>query len=99
RVSWDQERRRELDARLAAAEERLRFSRDLHDTFGRTLSTVAVKAELAAELASRGKDGAVEEMREVRRVAEEALKEMRELVAGIRSPELSVELEGARSLL
>lgn len=99
RVSWDQERRRELDARLAVAEERLSFSRDLHDTVGRTLSTVAVKAELAAELASRGKDGAAEEMREVRRIAEDALREVRELVAGIRAPNLETELAGARSLL
>ena len=99
RVSWDQERRRELDARLAVAEERLSFSRDLHDTVGRTLSTVAVKAELAAELASRGKDVAAEEMREVRRIAEDALREVRELVAGIRAPNLETELAGARSLL
>jgi len=99
RVSWDQERRRELDARLAVAEERLSFSRDLHDTVGRTLSSVAVKAELAAELASRGKDVAAEEMREVRRIAEDALREVRELVAGIRAPNLETELAGARSLL
>ena len=42
-------------ARLAVAEERLRISRDLHDVFGRTLATVALKSELAAELARRGR--------------------------------------------
>ena len=41
-----------LRADLAVAEERLRFSRDLHDIFGRTLTTVAVKSDLAAELAA-----------------------------------------------
>ncbi len=98
-VFWEQERRREIDARLAVAEERLSFSRDLHDTFGRTLATVAVKSELAAELARRGRPGAAEEMLEVRQVAEVALREMRELVAGFRAPDLGAELAGARALL
>ena len=99
RVFWEQERRRQVDARLAVAEERLSFSRDLHDTFGRTLATVAVKSELAAELASRGRPGAAAEMLEVRQIAEDALREMRELVAGFRAPDLGSELAGARSLL
>jgi len=99
RVFWEQERRREVDARLAVAEERLSFSRDLHDTFGRTLATVAVKSELAAELVSRGRPGADKEMLEVRQIAEDALREMRELVAGFRAPDLAAELAGARSLL
>ena len=41
-VVWEIDRSRVLHARLAVAEERLRFSRDLHDVFGRTLSVVAV---------------------------------------------------------
>ncbi|NLF05374.1 MAG: sensor histidine kinase [Actinomycetales bacterium] len=99
RVFWEQEHRREVDARLAVAEERLGFSRDLHDTVGRTLATVAVKSELAAELATRGKPEAAHEMLEVRQIAEDALREMRELVAGFRAPDLEAELAGARSLL
>ncbi|HEY8762841.1 MAG TPA: histidine kinase, partial [Solirubrobacteraceae bacterium] len=34
-------------ARLAVAEERERFARDLHDLLGHTLSVIALKAELA----------------------------------------------------
>ncbi|WP_114558228.1 sensor histidine kinase [Desertihabitans aurantiacus] len=87
-------------AQLAIAEERLRISRDLHDVFGRTLATVAVKSELAAELARRGRgERAAEEMAAVRAVADEAGKEVRRIVAGVRSSDLRQELVGARSLL
>jgi two-component system, NarL family, sensor histidine kinase DesK len=98
-VVWEQERNRVLHARLAVAEERLRFSRDLHDVFGRTLSVVAVKSELAAELAARGRPGAEEQMLEVRRIAQDALREVRAVVAGYRSADLAAELAGARSVL
>ena len=96
---------RELDeandaqARLAVAEERLRFSRDVHDILGRRLSTIAVQAELAATLSARGDERAAERMLEVRGVAHEALREARELARGYRPTDLHKELEGARSLL
>lgn len=98
-VVWEQERRREVDARLAVAEERLRFSRDLHDVFGRTLSTVAVKSELAAAFAERGDPRGVTEMQQVRALAEDALKEVREVVQGYRAADLGTELAGAREIL
>ncbi|MBD5787811.1 sensor histidine kinase [Cellulosimicrobium terreum] len=98
-VVWEQERNRVVHARLAVAEERLRFSRDLHDVFGRTLSVVAVKSELAAELAARGRPGAEEQMLEVRRIAQDALREVRAVVVGYRSADLAAELAGARSVL
>jgi len=62
-VMWELDRSREAQARLAVAEERLRFSRDLHDTLGRNLSVVALKSELAVRLARRGDGGAVAEWR------------------------------------
>ncbi|MEE3921680.1 histidine kinase [Micromonospora sp. BRA006-A] len=40
-------------ARLAAAEERLRFARDVHDLLGHDLTVIALKAELAERLAPR----------------------------------------------
>ncbi|CAM3456886.1 sensor histidine kinase [Occultella aeris] len=98
-VVWEQEQRRAVDARLAVAEERLRFSRDLHDVFGRTLSTVAVKSELAAELARRGDDRAPDQMLEVRQLAQDALREVRAVVEGYRAADLSTELAGAREIL
>ena len=86
-------------ARLAVAEERLRFSRDLHDVFGRTLSAVALKAELAAAQADRGRPDAAATMREVQAIATGALGEVREVVRGYRESDLATELAGARSLL
>lgn len=85
---------------LAVAEERLRFSRDLHDIFGRTLTAVAVKADLAAELATAGQvERATSEMREVHDLADEGLREVRDVVAGYRAVDLGAELKGARAML
>jgi two-component system sensor histidine kinase DesK len=93
------DRARQVEAALAVAEERLRFSRDLHDVVGRTLSVVALKAELAAQLAKRGRGEAVDEMLEVRRIAQDSLAEMRAVVGGYRAADLGSELAGARALL
>jgi two-component system sensor histidine kinase DesK len=98
-VVWELDRSRHVQASLAIAEERLRFARDLHDVVGRTLSVVALKSELAAQLARRGRAEAVEEMLEVRRIAQDSLAELRAVVRGYRSANLDVELAGARSLL
>lgn len=84
---------------LAVAEERLRFSRDVHDVLGRHLSTIAVRSELAATLADRGDPRAVEAMLEVRGSAHEALREARALARGYRRTDFPTEVEGARSLL
>jgi two-component system, NarL family, sensor histidine kinase DesK len=84
---------------LAVAEERLRFSRDVHDVLGRRLSTIAVQAELAATLAERSDERSAARMLEVRSIAHEALREARELARGYRTTDLHQELEGARSLL
>ena len=98
-VVWELDRGRAAAARLAVAEERLRFSRDLHDVVGRNLSVIAVKSELAGRLAQRGEDGAAAEMQEVRRIAHDSLKEMRDVVRGYRTADLDAELAGARSVL
>lgn len=98
-VVWELDRSRQVQASLAVAEERLRFARDLHDVVGRTLSTVALKAELAAQLAKRGRDEAIDEMLEVRRIAQDSLAELRAVVGGYRTADLDAELAGARSLL
>jgi two-component system, NarL family, sensor histidine kinase DesK len=90
---------RRAQGQLAVVQERLRFSRDVHDVLGRRLSTIAVQSELAATLAERGDARAAEQMLEVRGVAHEALREARELARGYRSTDFAQELEGARSLL
>jgi two-component system, NarL family, sensor histidine kinase DesK len=89
----------ETEARLAVAEERLRFGRDLHDVLGRNLSVIALKSELAAQLAQRGAASAVDQMVEVQRIAHESQREMREMVRGYREADLHGELAGARGVL
>ncbi len=92
-------RARATQARLAVAEERLRFGRDLHDVLGRNLAVVALKSELAAELARRGREEAVAQMEEVQRIAQESQREIRAVVRGYRTADLHAELAGARSVL
>jgi two-component system sensor histidine kinase DesK len=93
------ERGRDVQARLAVAEERLRFARDLHDVMGRNLSAIAVKGQLAAELVRRGRVEAAEEVTGISRIADESLRELRGVVGGYRSASLPGELAGARSVL
>jgi two-component system, NarL family, sensor histidine kinase DesK len=93
------ERTRGVQLQLAVAEERLRFSRDLHDVMGRNLSAIAVKSQLAGELVRRGRPEAADEVADVRRLAEDSLREVREVVRGHRSTDLTGELAGARSVL
>ncbi|OMI88047.1 sensor histidine kinase [Streptomyces sp. M1013] len=90
---------KETRARLAVAEERLRFGRDLHDVMGRNLAVIALKSELAVQLSRRGRPEAVEQMIEVQRIAQESQREVRDVVRGYREAALEVELAGARGVL
>lgn len=98
-VMWKLEAARDVQARLAVAEERLRFGRDMHDVLGRNLAVIALKGELAVQLARRGRAEAVDQMVEVQRIAQESQREVREVVRGYREADLQVELAGARSIL
>jgi two-component system sensor histidine kinase DesK len=98
-VLWEAERARETEARLAVAEERLRFGRDLHDVMGRNLAVIALKSELAVQLARRGRPEAVEQMIEVQRIAQESQREVRAVVRGYREADLTAELAGAQGVL
>lgn len=90
---------REELARLAVAEERLRFARDLHDLLGQSLSTITLKNELARALVPTQPERAIAEMAEAIGVARTALREVREAVTGYRQPTLATELANARVLL
>jgi signal transduction histidine kinase len=79
--------RREKD--LAVAEERLRLSRDLHDSVTQELYSVMMYAEAAVELLSSGEtQGAVGHVRALRDTAQQALQEMRMLVFDLHRPTL-----------
>ena len=99
RAVYELDEARETRARLAVAEERLRFGRDLHDVLGRNLAVIALKSELAVQLARRGRPEAEEQMIEVQRIAQESQREVREVVRGYREADLGAELSGARGVL
>ena len=86
-------------ARLAVAEERERFARDLHDLLGHSLSVIALKAELAGRLLADAPADAAREVGELEQVARTALGEVREAVSGYHQPTLAGELAGARMAL
>lgn len=93
-------RTRDVAARLAVAEERLRFSRDLHDVLGRNLTVIALKSELAVALQQQGQQAqAAAQMAEVQRIAKESQDEVRAVVRGYRTANLLTEIDGARSVL
>lgn len=90
---------REELARLAVNEERLRFARDLHDLLGHSLSLIALKSELAGRLLPTAPEKAAAEIHDIEGVARQALREVREAVAGYRRPTLDEELAGAVEML
>ncbi|MEU8361695.1 sensor histidine kinase [Nonomuraea sp. NPDC048882] len=85
-------------ARLAAAEERLRIARDLHDLLGHSLSLIVLKSELAGRLAERS-PRVRQEIGDIESVARKALVEVREAVTGYRQRSLAEELDNARTVL
>jgi signal transduction histidine kinase len=82
---------------LAAADERNRLARELHDSLTQTLYSLTLQAEAAArELATGTAAQTVEQLRAIRRMAQQALGEMRALLFELRPPDLEEEgLAGA----
>jgi two-component system, NarL family, sensor histidine kinase DesK len=81
---------------LAAAAERERIARDLHDLLGHTLTVVAVKADLAERLCDRDLEAARREMHDLAAVARDALAEVRTAVVGMKGgASLEAEVERA----
>ncbi|MEU0069332.1 sensor histidine kinase [Streptomyces sp. NPDC006332] len=90
---------REELARRAVEQERLRFSRDLHDLLGHTMSVIVVKAEAARRLADRDLTASLAQITDIESVGRQALTEIREAVTGYRNESLITELDRARSAL
>lgn len=84
---------------LAAAAERERIARDLHDLLGRTLTLIAIKADLAAKLADRDSDEARNEMRDIAGAARQGLADVRSAVSGMTGATLSRELASSQAAL
>jgi len=91
---------REQLAQLAVAEERLRFSRDLHDLLGQSLSVMVLKSELVAkQLPDDAGETTRHEVRDIAQVARKSLNDVREAVEGYRLPTLQAEISSARTAL
>lgn len=84
---------------FAAAAERERIGRDLHDLLGRTLTLIALKADLAARLADSSPDQAIAEMRDIAAAAREGLAEVRAAVSGMTGASLAREIAGSKAAL
>jgi two-component system, NarL family, sensor histidine kinase DesK len=86
-------------AQLAVAEERARFSRDVHDLLGLSLSATMLKTELIAKLLDEHPDRAKQELDEVMQITRKALAEARQVATGYRGLTLAEECRSAVSVL
>lgn len=86
-------------AKVAVAEERLRFARDLHDLLGLSLSAITLKTELAHRLVTAAPDKAREEVNEILAISRLALADVRLVASGYRDLSLDEEFRTAESLL
>jgi len=84
---------------LAAIAERERIGRDLHDMLGSTLTLIAIKADLAARLATSDPQGAEAEMRAVAATARDGLADVRAAVAGMTGATLAREIATSQTAL
>lgn len=82
-------------AGLAVVEERQRFSRDLHDLLGHTLSVIVVKAEAIRRLADGDPAVAAKHAQEIEDIGRTALADVRQTVAGYRQMRFADELSHA----
>jgi two-component system sensor histidine kinase DesK len=95
---------RETVAKLAVNDERLRLARDMHDLTGQSLSTITLKAELAAKRLARlepsaDRDAALGDLGDIGGVSRQTLHDIREAVSGYRRPTLAIEAITARNAL
>jgi signal transduction histidine kinase len=87
------EREAERERRLAAAEERTRIARDLHDSAGHAINVVLVQAGAARVLQERDPAGARRALETIEEVARETLEEIDHLVRALREGASGAEVE------
>lgn len=88
-----QQKSHEEIEQLAIIAERERIARDLHDILGHTLSSIALKAELAEKLLTQDKQTqAKQQVSELHQIARNALSLVRQTVSGYKHRGLSGEV-------
>jgi signal transduction histidine kinase len=75
----------EQEAALAAAQERARIARELHDVVAHGLSLMVVQAEAAEELLRRSPEAAAQPLHRVQETGRQSLAEMRRLLGVLRT--------------
>jgi signal transduction histidine kinase len=80
-------RERAAAERSAAAEERTRIARELHDVIGHEITVIALQADAAAAALARAPDRAAVPIDRIRAAAARTLTEMRRVVGLLRDPE------------
>lgn len=91
--------RRDEQVNSVIIRERMRFSRDLHDLLGYSLSAIALKAELAERTVTDNPSVARDEIIDVLSAARQALTEVRTAAHGYRNICLAKEASATASLL
>lgn len=90
---------RDALARNAVAAERERFSRDLHDVLGHSLSLMVVKAQAVRRLLPEQGEAAAEHATDIETIGRQALDEARATVRGYRETTFEAEVQRAQDAL
>ncbi|NUP03026.1 MAG: hypothetical protein HOV96_02060 [Nonomuraea sp.] len=85
--------------RQAVAQERRRFTRDLHDLVGHRLTVLVLKAQLVQRLVAEGDEKAEREVVETLELLRVLSADVRAVAHGLRDSSLAAELGSARALL
>jgi two-component system, NarL family, sensor histidine kinase DesK len=90
---------RQAEADLVLTQERLRVSGELHDVLGHRLGIIALKAELAADLAATDPARSAAESGEIREIAAATLTEARRAVHGETVADVATQIASAELVL
>lgn len=89
----------ELLEKYIQEEERNRIARDLHDTLGQTLTMIKVKSELTERLIDKNPKAAKKEIHDILASSRMAIKQVRELVTGMKFISLEEEVHHSKKQL
>jgi len=79
--------------------ERQRIAQDLHDVLGHSLSSLALKAELARRIFPADPGRALREIRDIENIARQGLEDMRSAINGYYCGDICAELDRVAALL